>query len=182
VQHGGFPGASGLQLLLQPGLAWHYLSDYVFDLSTASRTLQMRGWILTLVAVIAAAIVLMRYRPPPVVGASLLWLAVYVTAANWQAQYMAWGIPFFLMAGWVWPVVAVDAVLVLVMLITYAGYRGFDPISWVPGWRAPTYFVCVELLWLVALAGTILLARSIIRARSSGGASIPSIGSPAPVR
>jgi hypothetical protein len=183
VQHGGFPGAGGLQLLLQPRLAWHYLGDYVFDLSAASRQLQMRGWILTLAAIGAAAVVLIRYRPPPVVGASLLWLAVYVTAANWQAQYMAWGIPFFLMAGWVWPVIAVDAVLVPVVVITYAGYRGFDPISWMPtSWRAPTYFVCVELLWLMALAGAILLTRSVIRARSGGESFTASIGSPAPAR
>jgi uncharacterized membrane protein len=89
VQHLGFPGAGGLQLLVQPSLAWHYLGDYVFHLSTASRLLQVHGWILTVAALGLVTIVLVRDRPPPVVGASLVWLVVYATAVNWQAKYMA---------------------------------------------------------------------------------------------
>lgn len=37
--------------------------------------------------------------------------------------------PFFLMAGWIWQVAIADAVLLPVIVITYAGYRGIDPIS-----------------------------------------------------
>jgi Glycosyltransferase family 87 len=166
LQHGGYPGAGGVQLLLQPGLVWHYLGDYVFRLSAGSRALQVHGWILTVVALGLVTIVLVRNRPPPVVGASLIWLVVYATAVNWQAQYMAWGIPFFLMAGWIWQVAIVDAVLLSVMLITYAGYRGFDPISPMPlSWRGAAYFACVELLWMMAVAGAIVLTRSIEQRR-----------------
>jgi uncharacterized membrane protein len=181
VQHIGFPGAGGLQLLIQPSLAWHYLGDYVFRLSDASRALQLHGWILTVAALVAVTIVLVRRRPPPVVGVSLVWLVVYATAVNWQAQYIAWGVPFFLMAGWIWQVAVVDAVLLPVMVITYAGYRGFDPISWVPGsWRPAAYFACVEALWAMAAVGAILLAGSIIRGRSPEASFMPSVGSPAP--
>jgi hypothetical protein len=155
LRYGGFPGAGGIGLLVQPGLGRHYLGDY--DLSSALDLLQRLGWLFTAAGAAVATLANVRTRRAAVPAAALLWLGVYATSVNWYPQYLAWGVPFFLMAGWVWPVVAADLVLLPTIVIAYRDR--------LPGWLVPAgdaavplYVVAMDAVWLAAAASFVVVA------------------------
>jgi hypothetical protein len=164
LRYGGFPGAGGIGLLVQPGLGRHYLGDY--DLSSANDVLQRLGWVLTALGAAAATWANVRTRRPAVAGAALLWLGVYASSVNWYPQYLAWGVPFFLMAGWVWPVVAADLALLPTIVIAYRDRLA----GWlVPGGdvAVPLYVAVMDGLWLAAaVCFVVLVARSVTVGRA----------------
>jgi hypothetical protein len=72
------------------------------------------------IAVVAAmAAFLLRYRPRPVDGAVLLWLAIFAFVPNFLIQYLIWGLPFFIMAGYLRETAVLQLVLVPATVITY---------------------------------------------------------------
>jgi hypothetical protein len=42
----------------------------------------------------------------------LIWLGIYVLSPGFSFQYVVWGLPFFLMAGYLWEVAALQVALV----------------------------------------------------------------------
>jgi hypothetical protein len=166
LRYGGFPGAGGVSLVLQPGLARHYLGDY--DLSSALSSIQSFGWLLTAGGVTLATALAFRARLPATRAAALLWLAVYATGVNWYPQYLAWGVPFFLLAGWIVPVALAELALLPTLLIAY---RDRLPSALVPGGRiaVPVYVAVMDVLWLGAVVGLALTLRG-LRSRPGGPA------------
>jgi hypothetical protein len=69
LRYGGFPGAGSVGLVLQPGLAGHYLGDY--DLSSANAAVQSFGWVLTAIGVGVAALAAFRARLPAMPASAL---------------------------------------------------------------------------------------------------------------
>ena len=49
----------------------------------------------------------------------ILWLAIYVFSPNFLLQYLLWALPFFIMAGYLREVAAVQIVLIPALIITY---------------------------------------------------------------
>jgi len=115
----GAPGVGGISLLLQPELAKIWLSGEAVGLSPASRWLFDHGSLLTIAALAATAVFLARYRPGPARAATVVWLAVYAASPNFFLQYAVWGLPFFLLAGYVWQVAAAQAALLVPTLLVY---------------------------------------------------------------
>ena len=173
LRYGGFPGAGGVSLVLQPGLAAHYLGDY--DLSSANTAVQSFGWLLTLAGVAVATAVALRARLGSTQAAALLWLAVYATGVNWYPQYLAWGVPFLLIAGLVRPVAAVELALLPTLVIAY---RDRVPAGVVPGAgvAATVYVVVMDAVWLASVAGFFLMLRGALASpavRGETGATPP---------
>ena len=52
-------------------------------------------------AVAAVGLLLWIRRIEPVRGAALIWLAIFVANPNFAWHYLIWGLPFFLMSGFV---------------------------------------------------------------------------------
>jgi uncharacterized membrane protein len=154
LRYGGFPGAGGVSLLLQPGLGRHYLGDY--DLSSAYPAVQSFGWLLTAAGVAVATVVAARARLSATRAAALLWLAVYVTGVNWYPQYLAWGVPFLVLAGYAIPVGLAELALLPTLMIAY---RDRLPSALVPGASVsvPVYVVVMDLLWVAAAVGLVLM-------------------------
>ncbi|HVE68743.1 MAG TPA: glycosyltransferase 87 family protein [Solirubrobacteraceae bacterium] len=119
-RYNGAPGLGSLSLLAQPDLApaWFGLGDArpngfsqaLFDASRA-----IAGASLLVVAAL-----LLRFRAAAPLAAVAVWLGVYAFGVTFFMQYAVWGIPFFLMAGYVRHVLALELVLLAPILVTYA--------------------------------------------------------------
>jgi glycosyl transferase family 87 len=164
LRYGGFPGAGGVSLVLQPGLARHYLGDY--DLSSANTVMQSYGWILTAAGVAVAARAAFRARLAAMEAAALLWLAVYATGVNWYPQYLAWGVPFLVIGGFALPIAAAEIALLPALLIAY---RDRLPSAVVPGAdvSVPAYVGVMDGLWLASVVGFLVTIHT-LRSRPEG--------------
>jgi hypothetical protein len=152
----GAPGVGGLSLLLQPDLATFWLAGAPVERSAASELLFDHGIIILIVALAGAGAFLARYRPPPAQAAVVVWLTVYAFSPNLFLQYAVWGLPFLLLAGYVWQVAAVQLALLAPTLIVYTG-----PVS--EGLALYVYVPLIAALWLATVAGLIGICRGIAR-------------------
>lgn len=164
LKYAGYPGAGAISLLVQPGLAEHYVGDY--DFSSAYTFPQQWGWVLTVLGVACAAALCFRARLAAVPSAAVLYLVVYATSINWFAQYLAWGLPFLLMSGFVIPVVVTEVILVPVQLLAYTG----GLVVWhpQPPWRGWIYAALMDALWLAAAVGAVVLLRRLASSPRDG--------------
>lgn len=153
----GLPGAGGLSLLAQPDLSLATLGISPTRLSAPSDALVRYGGLLIGAGLLAVAAVGARSRARALPLAVLLWLAVYAFGVNFFFQYALWGLPFFLMAGYVREVLVVQAVLLPASLIFYAR-----------PWHRPIVaiaYTATMLLVLAVCSGAFgLLVRRLLRA------------------
>jgi len=164
----GLPGAGGLSLLAQPDLSLATLGISPTRLSGPSDALVRYGGLLVGAGLLAVAAVGARSRARALPLAVLLWLAVYAFGVNFFFQYALWGLPFFLMAGYVREVLVVQAVLLLPTLVYYGR-----------PWHLPAvaiaYTAIMLLVLLASFGGFGLLAQRLLRvpsaAQSSAGAA-----------
>jgi uncharacterized membrane protein len=151
----GYPGQGGLTLVLQPGLARTWLlgaSAHPFHLNGLVRPLIAHAQVVNLAIYGGVAAVLARYRPTPAHAASILWLATFVLSPAFFFQYLIWGLPFFVMAGYVRSAVLLQVAAIGPAVLYYLAPWSSD---------APTYvFVSIMavlwawmLVWLVRLVG-----------------------------
>jgi len=154
LRYRGIPGIGGISLLVQPSLAESWLSTFEFDFNGASEWLRDHGSLITFGALAALAVHLLRRRPPATDGAVLMWLVVYVFGVNFAFQYLPWGLPFFLMAGYVREVALLQALLLTPTLVLYWGpYEDTDLV------RAYTPFVLAA--WAAFAAALVLRVRAL---------------------
>ena len=116
---GDVPGVGGLHLFTVLILESQRLTDAV----------ETRGLIL-LGFVLAATFALLWARRPvaPALAATVLWLGFYAVAPSFFFGYLVWGLPFFLLAGYLWSTAALMA-LVLVPQILFESGRGMDHLG-----------------------------------------------------
>jgi hypothetical protein len=99
---------------------------------------------------VAYAGFVLRYRPALIDAAVLLWLAIYAFSPNFFLTYLVWGLPFFIMAGYLRQVAILQAILVVP---TVGYYLSLWPS---PSTAAGIAYVPImfglELFWLFATA------------------------------
>jgi Glycosyltransferase family 87 len=123
----GGAGAGGLSLALQPDLAHFWISSFwqphVTPLSPSgvTRFLMAHGGLLTAAGLALLGALAVWRRLTPVQAAELLWLGFYAFGTGFLPQYMVWGLPFFLLAGRLRAVAALQLVLVLPLVLFYFG-------------------------------------------------------------
>jgi hypothetical protein len=170
----GGPGLGGLSMFVQPDLVKAFLVER-FDIRATSATMTLHDGASAIVAgaVAAAGVLVLRFRPPPIEAAVLLWLVVYVFNPDWFPQYMVWGLPFFLAAGHLVKVGLVQAALVPVLLLFYLKPWHDETLVWV-------YFAIMLCLWLAAVAALIAqtLRTAATGTRSPGLGGHPRAGRP----
>jgi uncharacterized membrane protein len=121
LDYNGGIGLGSLSLVAQPSLALNWLhvgstpiSGFSFDLLHASR------WVAA-GTVLCTFAVLVRARPSAPLAAAALYLTVYAFGVTFFMQYMVWGLPFLLMAGYIWQVAALEALLFAPVYVIYHG-------------------------------------------------------------
>lgn len=154
ARYSGVPGLGGLSLAAQPSLAADWLElGMLVSLSEASKTLLDLGDVLTVASLVALAAYFARFRPPAHVAAVLLWLTVYAFSPNFFVQYLVWGLPFLLMAGYVRQTLAIQALVILPTILIYA--RPWDERTLV----AVAYAAPMLALWVAWIVALVLLGR-----------------------
>jgi hypothetical protein len=153
----GFPGIGGLSLVVQPELAESWLKGNEAappDYSGLTERLVDRTSVLGYAIIATVLAFVLRFRPEPALGASLLWLAVLTLAPAFFFQYLIWGLPFFLMAGFLRETAALQVAVALPMVLGYMAPWEAD---------APTYVYVPIMIatWLGMLAALFLLGRRI---------------------
>jgi len=113
----GFPGLNGVSLPVS--LYW----DNIFgtDPTRALDFLTDAQQPIVALTVAAIAVLLWRHRLPPAQGAALVWLGVLAATPHLAWQYPIWGLPFFLMGGYVRAVAIAQLVAIVPLLIFYRG-------------------------------------------------------------
>jgi hypothetical protein len=161
----GVPGRGGLSLITDPGFA----ADRRLDpgLATIGVPNDVANWIsrasgpITLIVLVALAIFLLRYRPAPIDGIVLLWLAVFVFSPNFLLQYLVWALPFFIMAGYLRETALLQLAVVPVLLITY-----LSPSVYLRA-GAVAYVAMMTCLWAFWVAAMVTVVRRVIRGRAT---------------
>jgi len=119
LQYKGFPGTSGLSILLQPELGEQLtrlvqpngVVDFIYD----------RGQVIVVLALVAVAASTARRFPDwaPAERASLLWLTFYIVTPVFFFQYLVWGLPFLILAGRLREAAAVQAFALVPTVLFY---------------------------------------------------------------
>jgi len=95
----GLPGVGGLSLLVQPAFALAWYHNQSVALSSLEKDAMHVSGDVTVAAILLVMAACWRWRPAPAIGASLMYLAVYVFGVNYLLQYVVWILPFLLLAG-----------------------------------------------------------------------------------
>jgi len=161
VEYEGVGGLGGLSLVAQPNLAALYVQGADVGISPLTEALLDYGSVLTAAALLLLAALLLRWRTPAVQAAVLVWLAVYVFGYTFAFHYFVWGLPFFIMAGYLRAALFLQLALLLPLVIQYTGPHG------------PAYTIAyVALMVGVWLALLIALGRLVGRARDEARGSL----------
>jgi hypothetical protein len=172
--YAGVPGLGGLSLVVEPSLAGDWLTNRMpLELSSWSQTLHDHAGLIVLVALAGTGLALLRYRPSAVDAAVLLWLAVYTFIPNLFLQYLVWGLPFFIMAGYLRKVALIQALLVVPALLHFTRPWPNDDIAFV--YVPPMIgFVVISAVALVLFARRVVISR-----RSNPRGVLPPLTAPA---
>lgn len=157
----GFPGQGGLSLVLQPDLAKTWLMgvhNHPPHFSGLSRALGEHASIVNYAIFGATAAFLARHRPSPPLAACVLWLALFAFAPSFFFQYLIWGLPFLLMAGYRRSAAALQLAVLVPMLLFYFGPSSAE-------WPAYVYIPIMLAVWGGTVVGLIAAGR---RVRAGG--------------
>lgn len=154
LRYRGVPGVGGISLLVQPELARTWMNEVPVTGSGITVALYDWGGAITAAALLAVAAFLLRFRPGPLEGAALLYLAVWAFGINFFLQYVIWGFPFLLMAGYVREVAYAQLLMLPAAVLVYLR-------PWEESAAAWAYVPASLAIWGAALAGVFLLGRRI---------------------
>ena len=148
----GGPGLGGLSLLTNPALPLAPFAQAHETISGATKTVFDDARWITGAALLAVAAILARYRPPPVDAAVLIWLAVWAFGVTFFIQYLIWGLPFLIMAGYLRQVAILQLALLPATIITYE--------TSVRPWKVWAFYtVPMILAWALFATAAVLVAR-----------------------
>jgi hypothetical protein len=159
----GVGGIGGLSLVVQPGLADLFVrGDADVGFSSATEVLLDYGSFPMLGALALVAGLTLRRRTPALQAACLVWLVPYVFGNAFVFQYIVWGVPFFLMAGYLREVLALQAALAIAFLLLRLG-----------PWEDPLATVVYVALMLAAWAALLVALIAQLRAVAGRASPVP---------
>jgi uncharacterized membrane protein len=157
LDYSGVPGVGGISLVAQPNLARAWMNEAPVLPSEITLALIDYGSVIPAIALAAVALFLLRMRPEPVVGASLVFLALWAFGVNFFLQYVVWGFPFLLAAGYVREVALAQLLMLPALVLVYLRPWESSTAAWV-------YAPASIALWVASVAGFWLLGRRIAAA------------------
>jgi hypothetical protein len=159
--YGGIPGQGGVTMLLDPGMTRYWVhNEPGVGPNGIVAFLSDHGSLLTGAVLLAAAAFAARRRMGPRHAAVLLWLTFYVLGTGFAFQYAIWGLPFLLLAGRLRWAFALQAGLLVPMLVYYLGPFRMDALL-------PVYYVLMALVWAGLATALVMTARASRRVLAS---------------
>jgi hypothetical protein len=172
IEYAGVRGWGGLSLVVDPGVGWHWMSVLGTPSPPHGIALALKDgarWI-TLLALTVYAGFVARYRPAAIDAAVLLWLTVYVFSPNFFLNYLVWGLPFFIMAGYLTEVAVLQLVLIAPTVAYYVRISPPSPPATTT--LALGYVPFMIALWVFWVVATFTLARRIAAQRNASPTGI----------
>jgi hypothetical protein len=164
LRYRGGPGLGGLSLLSAPDLPKAAFGVAHETVGGLTKALYDNARFVTGAALAAVAAIALRYRPRPVHAAVLVWLAVWAFGVTFFPQYLVWGLPFLIMAGYLREALALQALVLPATVVTYA--------TGLHGWQVWLFYTFpMIVLWAASVVGLVLLVRK--EAISSSAAWLP---------
>ena len=164
MDYPGVPGFGSLSLFAQPGLfgdpglAAQFLEGREVEFNGATVFLIEHSELIVLAGLVATGLVLFRVRPGPAGAATVLWLAVFLLLPSFVLQYAVWGLPFFLMAGFVRGVAIAQLALLVPTAIFYSAIDLGQA-------AAEVYVVIMAGVWLMWIVGLAIVGRRLAASR-----------------
>jgi hypothetical protein len=143
LSYRGLAGVGDLSLVVQPDLAELDVGTGNPAASALSRALIAHGTLVVAAGLLLVGLIGLRSRADAPQMSAVLWLAVYAFGVNFFFQYLVWGLPFFVMAGWLRSVLVAQVVLLVPTLLFYLS-------PWHAGWLAVVYAVTMIGAWALA--------------------------------
>jgi hypothetical protein len=156
-RYAGSPGLGGLSLVLQPDLAQRWLTQWVNPTALTRWLFIDHAGPYNALTMAAFGAWALRFRPSPRTAAALLWLVVLAFGSGFFFQYLVWGLPFFLLAGFVRATAVLQALVTAPMILYYLG-------PWHPGDTGVVhvYVPLMLLIWATWALAAFLLARRVV--------------------
>jgi uncharacterized membrane protein len=154
LKYNGAIGLGSISLVAQPSLALNWLHLDSSPASSFSLELWRESRLIAGTTLVAAGLLLWRTRARAPLGAAIVWLTVYAFGVTFFMQYMVWGLPFFMMAGFIRPVLWLELALIGPLFVIYHRVAH--------AWVAVVLYVVPMLLVWAAL--TVALGLAIRRA------------------
>ena len=154
LRYRGVPGVGGISLVAQPELARVWMNEILVDPSGLTLALLDVGGAITAAALLAGVAFLFRFRPGPVEGAAFVYVLLWVFGVNFFLQYVVWGFPFLLIAGFVREVAAAQALMLPAIVLVYLRPWESEAAAWIYAPTAIGMWVA-SVIGLIALAGRI---------------------------
>jgi uncharacterized membrane protein len=149
--HGG-AGLGGISLLTNPSLPLiRFSGAHGVVLTGLTKVVFDNARWITGAAIVLVAALALRRRMAAVDSAVLLWLAVWVFGVTFFLQYLLWGLPFLIMAGYLRQVLLLQALLLPADVVSY--------LTGVPSWVTWAFYtVPLIVAWVAFSAGLLRLA------------------------
>jgi uncharacterized membrane protein len=158
LNYNGGIGLGSLSLVAQPDLALNWLHLGSTPISSFSNHLHNVARVVAAVGVLGTFAVVWRGRAWAPLAATMLFLAIYAFGVTFFMQYMVWGLPFMLMAGYLWQALALEALLLAPVWVIYHGVTH--------AWAGTVFYIVPMLLvWAVLTISLGLLGRRLLDAR-----------------
>jgi hypothetical protein len=152
----GGPGLGGISLLTDPALPLTPFGTAHATVSGVTKTVYDQARWITGLALLGVTGIVTRYRAAPIDAAVLLWLAVWVFGVTFFLQYMVWGLPFLIMAGYLRQVLILEAALLPPTIVTYS--------TGLPDWEIWVFYTAPMIaLWVAFASAAVILARRVAR-------------------
>jgi hypothetical protein len=162
ISYSGAGSRGGLSLVLDPGFAVTRRTDtgayWLGHANAVATWLSNHSGAVIAVALLLFVVFALRYRPEPLEATMLLWLTLFAFSPNFFLQYLVWALPFFIMAGFLWQVAALQAALIPALVITYLNLPTSRP-------EATVYVVSMFALWVFWVLALVAMARHLTRQR-----------------
>jgi uncharacterized membrane protein len=155
LRYNGRGGLGSISLVVQPSLALDWFGLAGSPMSDASQFLSDHARLIAGSALLLVAAFVFRFRARAPLAAAMIWLAVYAFGVTFFMQYIVWGLPFFLMAGYIRQVFLLEAALLAPVLIVYLGASH--------AWVADALYVAPMLaLWVISIVALALAGRRVL--------------------
>ena len=157
-QNNGVAGFGGLSAFAQPSVTrfWATLENPVPPNDAILTMWEAQRWLVA-AGVVAATAVAWRRRLPPLHAASLIYLTIFVVNPNFAYQYLIWGLPFFVAAGFLAETALFQAAVFPATALLYWRPAPLEDAGW-------PYLVAIQTVWIGLVTVLFVVARNLLRA------------------
>ena len=162
----GAPGGGGLSLLMQPRLAYDWLTTTYIPIGGIDRGLGHVATILGLAGVAVMTALAWRRRLDPLTSAVLIYAALLLCSINFFLQYVVWLLPLVIAWGRLRIAAAVTVLWTVPLVFRYAHELHWHGPTWSHAATLGIYVPVMDALYVATLCATIRLAMRVRRSDS----------------